>query len=310
MKRFWTWPALVFLFAMLASFAFGCFAHAGWGASCGPVGLPRMLPAAVRVLPPAREVGKPLALGPYEWGEFADHDPDEICLRRNGKQVGTYRYSTATYKPRVGEGFGEACDPPCPLPNSTSRAGGTPPESADDPNYGLIRDQIQPGRTTINGKEVTKAQAFAAISADVPNDAKTPRIVVIGDEASCTKVLTDFATLPAFASYKGKYIIQDYRPSDWPVSSGFVTSGNPTIYCETADGTVLHRQDGYDGPEKLATALGRLRKADPNYDPKKDPDASAPTDSVSVLLGKLKDVPVWVWVVVGGGVLFYLSRRR
>jgi len=98
--------------------------------------------------------------------------------------------------------------------------------------------------------------------------------------------------------------MQSYLPDHWAVArSGFKVDGQPTIYLQAPDGTVLHRQDDYhDGPEALAQAL---RRTDPHYDPRKDPDLR------QRLLPnfRLPSVPVPVWFLAAG-VLYLLFRRR
>lgn len=97
------------------------------------------------------------------------------------------------------------------------------------------------------------------------------------------------------APWKERIKVQDYPPDHWAVrDAGFVTSGNPTIYCQAADGTVLHRQDEYRGPDALAEVL---RKADPTYRPEKDPDLNK----------SLSNLPPWPCVCCG--ILLFLLLK-
>ncbi|GIW83079.1 MAG: hypothetical protein KatS3mg105_4886 [Gemmatales bacterium] len=72
------------------------------------------------------------------------------------------------------------------------------------------------------------------------------------------------------------FIVQSYRPENWALRPGFVTSGRPTIYVQSPDGEVLHRQDDYEGGiGALSVALERacqLRRRNPLYRPQLDPD--------------------------------------
>src|SRR5205823_13551401 len=83
--------------------------------------------------------------------------------------------------------------------------------------------------------------------------------------------VADVTQAPALAEWKDRLVVQAFAPDHWAVArAGFVTSGKPTVYLQTPSGQVLHRQDDYDdGPEGLARAI---RRADPAYDAKKDPD--------------------------------------
>jgi hypothetical protein len=123
-------------------------------------------------------------------------------------------------------------------------------------------------------RELTRDEALAAVSQSIPRDEGLLRITVIGPASACVQVQADLANHAALARYKGRVVVQAYRP-DHPLIQGlgFVTSGNPVIYIQAPNGAVLHRQNDYRGAEKLAEAI---RKADPSYDPAKDPDLNAP----------------------------------
>jgi hypothetical protein len=114
----------------------------------------------------------------------------------------------------------------------------------------------------------------------VPDDAKRLRLTVIGSEPARKQVLQDLASHPALAGLADRLVVQGYDPTAWAVKDyGFVTTGSPTICLQAPDGTVLHRQDTYRGPERLAEAI---RRADPSYDPKRDPDLNRPTSPLNL----------------------------
>jgi hypothetical protein len=77
----------------------------------------------------------------------------------------------------------------------------------------------------------------------------------------------------------------------------------------------LHRQDDWRGAAKFAEAV---RKSDPNYDPKKDPDLNkqAPPPLAPVLPDggiDLAKLPKWVWgVLIAAAVLifFWLKENK
>lgn len=173
--------------------------------------------------------------------------------------------------------------------------------------FGVEADKIKSGTRTLNGKPVTRLEAMAAIcDATLPNDTEMPYLTVIGSEAERKHVLGDMATSPALAPFRSRWRMQEYSPSEWPVQGvGFHTEGTPVIYLQKADGVVMHRQDSYDGPEKLAVAL---RKADPSYDPKKDPDLTKPAPLNDVMAS----VPPVAWggLAAIGGILFLGSRKK
>ncbi len=148
-------------------------------------------------------------------------------------------------------------------------------------NFGMTWQPSGQERFTINGKPVPKAAAIQSISADptIPDDRKLPRLTVIAaDPAQRRAVVNDLQNSPELAPFKNKVVVQALAPTDWQVQGlGYVASGKPTIYLQSADGKVLHRQDDYaDGPAGLA---GALRAIDPTYDPAQDKDLrkSSPT---------------------------------
>lgn len=260
----------------------------------------------------------------YEWRQC---DAGEWTLWRDGLQIGNYLVAEGKYYPRTAPG---QWDNPCPLPAGVIPPPGVKPkakpkafcpccgdecdcavkpcgkpgchcvlsagkvEADGTVNFGLDVDEIHRGKHILNGKEVTKEKLFEAIGkTDFPDDSKQLALTVIGPEVERKRVTDDLESSPSLAPWKGKVKIQSYDPSDWAVSPGFVTAGQPTIYCQGADGTVLFRQDSYAGPEALATAL---READKNYNPQKDHDPLKPLGVHPILL-------------IGGGILLILLLK-
>jgi hypothetical protein len=259
------------------------------------------------------------ALADYEWRTFPD-DKDELSLWKDGVQVGNWRHSEKKYYPRLAPGvWGKPCPPPYPppLPSGEWRVVSgekeepsslttpnsplpTPPaspgkiESDGAINYGVDRTRLSAaGKHLLGGKEVTKEELLQAIgSPRLPDDDKWLSLTIIGPDAARKTVLSDLQSSPLLSPWKDRIKVQDYPPDHWAVKdAGFVTIGQPTIYCQAADGTVLHRQDTYRGPAALAEVL---RKADPSYQPQRDPDLNKP----------LASVPPWLWIA--GGILLVL----
>ncbi len=219
-----------------------------------------------------------------EWGQ--------LCLMGPRGHVGTYRMDAGEYYAKVGQG-GSAAD--------WATVASEPPVSV--PGWALpgIRGW-QPGqeRYRLSGRIVSRDAALAALT----DDSQLPYLTVIGPPAQRQQVLADLDTNPELASWKGKLRVQGYDPSEWTVASswGFVTTGTPTIYLQTAAGKVLHRQDDYAGGA-CALALA-LRKADPSYQPAVDPNLSKP--GLPMLPGNL---PVPAAAVAGAAALVLLRRK-
>jgi hypothetical protein len=196
-----------------------------------------------------------------------------------------------------------------------------PPPRAKWQTSGVDKDKIDgEPRILRRGREISRAQAMSLVEGkELPDDAAKQRLTVIGPEADRRKVLDDLERAPELAPFKGKLAVQSYDPANWAVErSGFVTGGKPTIYVQAPSGKVLHRQDDYEGG---APALAEaIRKADPSYDPAKDPDLRKPapapdpdqTNPLKRALGKWPspaEVPWYAWVLAGAGVLLLLKRK-
>jgi hypothetical protein len=235
----------------------------------------------------------------YQWRSFPD-DRDQVSLWRDGQQLGNYRFSTHTYYPRLApDVWGEPCAPPYPPPGRDDGLGSLPARVEPDGtiNFGLDLSRIAPaGKHILNGAEVSKQALLEALGEPkILDDSRWLCLTIIGPDAARQRVLDDLQSAAVLAPWRGRIKVQDYPPDHWAVrDAGFVCDGEPTIYCQAPDGQVLHRQNGYRGPEALAEVL---RKADPSYRPEKDPDLNRP----------LANVPLWVWI--GGAVLLVLLLK-
>ena len=151
-----------------------------------------------------------------------------------------------------------------------------------DPSFGVEESRLHGGeggrdRYFVAGREVPRAAALQAIGGPAWPDATRWRVTVIGEGRDA--VLRDFASHPALAPWRDRCLVRGYDPAHWHLAPGFVTTGKPTVYVQSADGLVLHRQDDYaGGPEALARALeamhnaNQLRKPSPDYKPEADRD--------------------------------------
>jgi hypothetical protein len=247
----------------------------GWGqAACGPVG--------------------PSDDG-YEWRTHPA-DPGRSYLYHHGEQIAGYDHTNDVYRPYDAR-------------NDTWGPPEMPPWKSIVTNYGIDTAQLNDSgaeRFRLNGIPASREQAWKALAAaPLPDDAARPRLTVIGDPTTTAPVLDDLAHAPALAAWKDRLLVQRYPPDHWAVAqTGFVTSGHPTIYLQAPDGTVLHRQDDYaDGPAGLAKAI---RRADPHYDPRKDPDLRQGLFHPHLDLSKL---PLPAWLLLAGAGYLLLRRR-
>jgi hypothetical protein len=151
-----------------------------------------------------------------------------------------------------------------------------------------------------NGQAISSKEAQQALAdKSLPNDSHYLRLTIIGDSADAQRVLSDLHQSPVLAPYRDQTVVQSYPANHWAVAqAGFVTSGKPTLYLQKPDGQVVWRQDSYSGPEELAEAI---RRAQPDYDPKKDPDGKAAPFSFNHPL---------TWVAGGLAALLLLIPRK
>jgi hypothetical protein len=134
--------------------------------------------------------------------------------------------------------------------------------------HGTDPEKIAPREEyRVGGQLVSRDQALKALQVGaLADDSRKLRLTVIGSPEERKKAL---AGLPA--DVKDRCLVKEYAPDHWAVKgAGFKADGHPAVYVQAPDGKVLHRQD--DG-DKLAEAV---RKADPAYDPAKDPDLRKP----------------------------------
>ena len=241
----------------------------------------------------------PVATAGVEW-RSAVIDPGRVYLFVAGRQLGGYdgeRDQWRDYDPDTG-----AWSPPRPLfPQRASRI-----ESGGIANFGVMRERLADNdeRHSLNGGRVTANEAIAVIG-KLEDDSDKLRLTIIGSEAERRAVLDDLAKHPELAPLREQLSVQSYAPDHWAVAGlGFVQSGKPTIYLQTSDGAVRHRQDEYRGPEKLAEAI---RRADPHYRPENDPDLNRPALFPFLHLARM---PGWAWAVAGILLLILISNRR
>lgn len=195
-------------------------------------------------------------------------DDSQFALMQGKKQVGGFDHSVNIFRPLVNGEWGDVGKPPIDPPAhplSANRVGG-------EQNYGVDWSRFLPTneKYVLNGREVSRRNALSAIEDGLPNDANKLRLTIIGSEEERRRVLADLLNSSFLNGIRDKFIVQDYAPTNWAVAqAGFVTTGHPTIYLQTPTGTVLHRQDQYEGPELLAEAI---RKADDKYNGNNDPN--------------------------------------
>lgn len=120
----------------------------------------------------------------------------------------------------------------------------------------------------LNGAETTRAAVVSAMTAGsgsggIPDDSRLWRVVVIGSPALTGSVATAFDG-PELAAWKGKVVVQQFRPDHWSVKDKYPLIQDPTIHIVTAEGRRLRPPFAYTSAADLAASL---RKCDPNKSP-------------------------------------------
>ena len=243
------------------------------------------------------EVDRTLSLGqPCVWcavvqtrGSTPQKAGAAMLVLPDGRQLGTWRHDLGRYFPFDGTAWGPACDPPLPPP--ARPAAKSEASLAAEENYGIDREKWSREPRRAAGARVP------------PDDARKARLTVIGGEAERRAVLSDLEAEPDLRGLRERVAVQAYPPDHWAVARcGFKTDGRPTIYLQAPDGRVLHRQDDYaGGAGRLAEAI---RKADPSYDPRKDPDLTRPKAPDSSF--DPARWPAWGWALGGAAALWLL----
>jgi hypothetical protein len=195
----------------------------------------------------------------YQWRNL-DSDPTRLYLYNDNVQIGGYDIPSDTYRSYDArtDCWGATGVPPYAVPRTYRQ------------NYGVNYRPADRDRVTFQGQPVSLDQAMLAFDSTVPSDANYLRLTVIGTPEQQAQVLNDLRTSPVLQGLPVRVIARGYAADSWVIAGmGYVTTGTPTIYVQTPDGHVVHRQNSYVSASDLATALRRL---DPNYNSTADPD--------------------------------------
>jgi hypothetical protein len=155
---------------------------------------------------------------------------------------------------------------------------------AVDPNAYATNGVVLTGRkhnsytlSSDEAKQYVAGVGSNAVAYGYGDPARKLHVTVIGTEDERKSVLKDFKDHPAFSDIRDAFFVQDYAPGEWSVDPalGF-QGGTPAIIVQTGKceedprgGKVVYRAKDYSqGPEALAEAI---RRANPSYDPSKDP---------------------------------------
>lgn len=204
---------------------------------------------------------------------------------------------------------GERCDGACRCGTAEELAADIPPLGVlteDNPNKGLCDEWLKnrgPEAVYFGAQKVELNKSFQGFGA-LPDFASKARLVVVGSPEARARVRADIKANPI----SDAILVQYFAPDAWQVRGrdgepAFRTDADPTLTLVKPSGRVMHSQAGYNGPSDLQA----LRKADPNYDPKKDPDLRGPGPVLPNI--PLPNIPL-PWLLAGGALLLFFFLRR
>lgn len=251
--------------------------------------------------------------------------PEQRALFRGGIQLGAFSFQTKVYRPLLSNGsWGNPAKPPVAPPEAPKKAEAAPigekvaqaptpvsmpaEEVAQEPdNYGINLSAMQTRLCTpycLNGKSCSRDDVCNALAKgeDFPDDSGKLRATAIGSAEFRNAVRNDLKSTGLLSTVN----FTDYAPDSPMVACGFLTDDQ--FYVQNSADEVLHRERGNPSGSSQA-----IRKVNPNYEPKKDPNVNAPAvaidplEYVKTVYGLL---PPWGWICVGLGGYYLYNRNK
>jgi hypothetical protein len=286
-------------------------ADGAWGQGGGQVCPTALRPTKI----PAQAVAR------YQWVGTLDCDDDCLELDLGGRQVGCYRYSRACYWPIHNGEWGEAAEPPIPVPGLSFFATRQKVVAALEENEGRpsVGDDLPTGvdytklpakpGMSIGGRELPDCEEGCKnLFGDLPaSEAKKPYICVLGDKTYLAAAKSYFGTSGEGAALAVPCLIGYFEPGDWQVKGiQFDVPGMTLFGSREADGKA---KTLWTQPEQAGFAENALRIVNPEFRPEKIPNPLRPKPMPSGPAG-LPWYENKVFMAIGAFVLFLLSFLR
>lgn len=254
---------------------------------------------------------------PSTAGWFWKHTADAHHLYRDGKHVGGFFHDDGKYWSAAnGEWAKEPSDSPVGIPDSfrsfvQAKPAAPAPVIGDVFPTGVDTSKISTKeRCTFKGLEIAQGDALRLVGkpalSDVVDDSGKDRLSFMAtDPAKRKAAMTAFKSDPIYAALRKSALPWEGTPDDWSYEPGFPKKDNQVIL-QTSAGKVIARAAVADIADAPAV-VNALRKANPSYDPLKDPTPDNKTPTLPNL--GLQKIPV-EWVLIGGvAILFFLGRK-
>lgn len=189
-----------------------------------------------------------------------------------------------TIPPKIAPAPDPPAPAPAPAPAPTHVVGALPAFATT----GVDRSKL----ALVEGYQTSHAEGqrfIETIHGDtrVPDDRNKPHLTVIGSPEDTAPVMAALKGSGPLSKLAPEMHVQAYEPDSAYVKGLGFQTGKPSITLQVGS-KVVHRQLDFEGGERaLVSAIeksGALRKADPNYQPDKDPDLrkSAPIAGIEI----------------------------
>ncbi|MCX7666446.1 MAG: hypothetical protein N2112_12975 [Gemmataceae bacterium] len=147
-------------------------------------------------------------------------------------------------------------------------------------NFGLgIKYLKGSSQYRLNGQIVTREEALRSLG-NVPDDRERLRLTLVGNEEFQKKVWRELTQHPGWSQVERGLLVQSYPENHWAITGVGLRKGITLQRPANREGkgAVLFRIENYQEPNAVITAI---RKADPNYQPERDPDPTRPRPPVA-----------------------------
>lgn len=195
----------------------------------------------------------------------------QLDLMQGSVQIGALDTDNGRYRPRVGNGWGDFCQPPVPIPEGCCRPGRRLPT-------GVVNERIGQNRLTIGGKEVDPDMVLGS---DLPpDDSGKPYLLVAGDKAFRDQARTLFAPGGKYADLASKFVVGYYPETGFQCKDVGYSGAGVYILGPRDSKTGKAKNYSFQAAPDLdgidTAARNALRIMDPTYNRRKVPDLRKP----------------------------------
>lgn len=207
----------------------------------------------------------------YEW-RVIPGAPEQRALYQGSIQLGSFSFQSRTYRPLLrGGSWGKISTPPTRPPAEAVPPAPVTQAPVEPLNFGInlkaFDESSECNPICKNGSPCSFDEGLQALYAgpDFPNDSDKLHVTSIGSPEHNDTVKRSLVE----AGLLAKVSYQAYPPNSPMIQCGFPAQGDHVVL-QDKDNFALHMQEG------AANVVGAVRKARPDFDPKKVPDLNVP----------------------------------